>query len=261
MQSQLSERVLTVCFGRPEKLNALNRAEWEELRALLQAADSDERVGAVHLLSRGRVFCAGADLVDIAGLVDRQAAREYFLGPVLGTFEVLADLATPLVASVQGPALGAGVELLLFCDVVVATESADMSLPELSVGVFPTVFVGAGPSLIGARQTKRLALLGRPWGAREAVAAGIVDEIVEPERSESVGRARAENLAGRPSAAVGATKRYVHGLLRAEGMAQVRTALQTLADDVRFSEEAQRLLRQFLERRSRRESEERGAGT
>lgn len=169
--------VAVLTLDRPGALNALSRALMDEAAARLDEAAADETVRAVVLTGAGRAFCAGADigeLQDIAG--GDILAPGSFPGRL---FDVLTRFRKPLIAAVEGPALGGGCELALACDITIAGETARFGLPEVTLGVIP----GAGGTqrlmtAIGKPRAMRMLLSGEPVTSTEALAAGLVAEVV-----------------------------------------------------------------------------------
>ncbi len=170
--------VVEVALDRPEALNAISTALAREIADVTADLAADESVYAVVLTSTAdRAFCVGADLKERNAFTDadlmaqRPVARTAYGG-------VLA-LPVPVVAAVEGHALGGGLELALSCDLIVAGESATLGLPEVSVGLIPG---GGGTQLltrrVGWSRAASLILTARRLGAGEAERLGVVDEVV-----------------------------------------------------------------------------------
>ena len=171
--------VVTVRLHRPHVLNALSSALLSELLAALRPLDSDPEVGCFVVTGSERVFAAGADIREMAGKsAVEMAAEDYF-----ADWEEFADLRTPKIAAVNGPALGGGCELAMMCDLVVAGESAVFGQPEIKLGVIP----GIGGTqrltrLVGRAKAMDLVLTGRTMDAREAGRCGLVSRVVPDDR-------------------------------------------------------------------------------
>lgn len=174
----LTDHVARVTIDRPEVRNALDVTAEEELAALIRRLDADPDVRVVVLTGAGdRAFCAGADL-----RAEQRSGLEYFAYQHPGGFGGLGaaiDLSVPIVARVNGHALGGGFELVLGCDVVVACEEATLGLPEPTVGYLP---LGGGVLQVTRRLPHAVAmemlLTARRLTAREAHALGLVNEVV-----------------------------------------------------------------------------------
>lgn len=166
-------------LDRPGARNALGRqllGELEEAFAAL-AADPAVRVVVLHSLVEG-VFCAGADLKERAGMTPEEA--EAFVKRLRAAFTALERLPMPVIAALEGAALGGGLELALACDLRVAGAAARLGLPETSLAIIP----GAGgtqrlPRLIGRSRAKELIFTARRLSSAEALACGVVDRSVE----------------------------------------------------------------------------------
>lgn len=166
-------------LDRPAAKNALGRqllAELEEAFATL-AGDPSVRVVVLHSLVEG-VFCAGADLKERAGMTPEEA--EAFVKRLRAAFTALERLPMPVIAALEGAALGGGLELALACDLRVAGAAARLGLPETSLAIIP----GAGgtqrlPRLIGRSRAKELIFTARRLSSAEALACGVVDRSVE----------------------------------------------------------------------------------
>jgi len=167
--------VATLTLNRPEARNALNLQMCEELRNAALAAAADPQVRVVFVRGSGPVFCAGADVKERAGMSEEQVRRRRMQG--FAAYEALESLPMPAVASVQGAALGSGVEIAAACDFIVATPDAVFGTPEAQRGT-----VGATqrlPRVLGKRLAKDLMFTGRRLTAEEALTAGLVSRINE----------------------------------------------------------------------------------
>lgn len=169
------DRVLRLTLHRADKRNALNSALCRELADLLDGADADPAVGAILLDASGSVFCAGMDL-DEATQPD--AAAHTAIHERL--FTIGSRLGKPLVAAVQGPALGGGVGLIANAHVVVAAHGASFALSEIRLGMWPFVIYRAMTAALGDRRALALSLTGRVFSVQEALQWGLVHEIAPP---------------------------------------------------------------------------------
>ncbi len=172
--------VATVTLDRPEKLNALDRAMVAGLDALLAELDRDTAVRAIVLAGSGRAFSVGSDIDELLALDAAGALAVVTEGQVLAAR--IERMAAPVLAALNGYALGGGLELALAADVRVAAESAVLGLPEVRIGQLP----GWGgmrrlAALTGFGRALDLVLTGRRIGAAEALAIGIVERVVPDE--------------------------------------------------------------------------------
>ena len=197
----------TIRLDRP-KVNALNAAMQDEIGALAAEAAARRDVAAVIVDGGPKVFAAGADVKEMAALsytdmVDRSAALQ-------AAFSAVAAIGKPTVAAISGYALGGGCELALCCDFRVAGEGAVLGQPEILLGIIP----GAGGTqrlarLIGPSRAKDLIFSGRLVPASEALALGLVDEVVPDGEVSEAARRRVARYVGGPAYALRAAKQAV----------------------------------------------------
>jgi enoyl-CoA hydratase/carnithine racemase len=197
----------TIRLDRP-KLNALNAALQEEIRAAAEEASARKDVAAVIVYGGERVFAAGADIKEMQtmsypDMVDRSAALQ-------SSFTAVAAIGKPTVAAITGYALGGGCELALCCDFRVAGQGAQLGQPEILLGIIP----GAGGTqrlarLIGPARAKDLVFSGRFVGAAEALSIGLVDEVVPDDDVYDAARRRVARYVGGPAYALRAAKQAI----------------------------------------------------
>ena len=182
------------------KLNTLNRALMVEIVEIVQRLEADAALRLVILRGAGeRAFVGGADIGELAAL-DPDSARD-FITLVHRCCDGFRRLAVPVIARIDGYALGAGLELAAACDLRVASERAMFGMPEVRVGIPSVVEAALLPQLIGQGRARRLLLTGETIGAAEALAWGLVDEVAAPEQLDAaVERLGAAILAGGPRA-------------------------------------------------------------
>lgn len=176
---QAEEGIHTVTINRPEKLNALNRKTLEELLAVFQTLQQDSTcLGIILTGAGGKAFVAGADIKELSSLSPLQAKKLSALGNRLGT--LMESLGKPVVAAINGFALGGGCELAMACTVRYASPKAVLGQPEVKLGVIPG-FGGSQrlPRLIGVGRALEYLLSGENIPAEEAYRLGLVNKIVE----------------------------------------------------------------------------------
>jgi enoyl-CoA hydratase/carnithine racemase len=158
-------------FNRPQKYNALTQDMYSLLAEALRAADRDPLVRAVIITGTGPAFSAGNDLHDFA--IDPEG-----LAPVQQFLRAIANVTVPVIAAVNGLAVGVGVTMLLHCDLVYADQSATFQVPFVDIGLVPEAASSLLlPQLIGARRAADLLLNGRKLTADEAAAWGLINEV------------------------------------------------------------------------------------
>jgi len=204
--SQLAEGVLTVTLNRPQRRNAMDREAWDLLSEILRTASTDEDVRCVVLRGADHTFCAGAD---ISGVPEgHPVTRIRHLNRIA---EEVHRLPKPTIASVEGYAMGAGWNLALCCDLVVASETSQFSQVFTARGLSPD-FGGSWllPHLAGLQQAKRLAFLAERVGAQEAYELGLVTWVVGPDEIEAFVDETARRIAAMPPIALALTKELLN---------------------------------------------------
>jgi enoyl-CoA hydratase len=199
--------VATVVFDRAP-VNAVDLGVIDEFLRLVGELEADRAVRAVILTGRERRFCAGAD---IAMLQDLSPGHQRQVRRWVDVQTGLEAMAKPVVAAINGYALGGGAELALACDVRLMARGAEIGFPEIRLGFFP----GAGGTQrltrhVGPARALRLMMDGRRLGADEARALGLVDEVVPADLLQQTARDMAERLATGPTRALGLLKRCVY---------------------------------------------------
>lgn len=199
--------VLCVTFDRSEKKNALNRAMYMAATEALRQADSDPSIGAVVFAGSGGVFTAGNDIADFL-----EAPSEQGEFPAFTFIRTLAACETPLVAAIEGIAIGIGATMMLHCDLVYVAPDAIFRLPFVDLGVVPEAASSLLlPRRIGMAKAAEFMLLGEPFDAEAAVRLGLANAIVPACELYGFAIERAARLSAKPRAAIAATRRLVRG--------------------------------------------------
>ena len=197
-----------ITLNRPEVMNALNRGLRAELTAALRAGHSAR---VIVLTGAGRGFCSGQDLSDAAGL-DEAGFEATLNGEYVPMIRAITEAPVPVIAAVNGVAAGAGANLALACDLVIAAESAVFIQAFTRIGLIPdaggTSFL---PRRVGLQRAMGAALLAEPVTARQAESWGMIWEAVPDDRFASVVSARAAKLAAGPTGAYAALKQAMRG--------------------------------------------------
>jgi enoyl-CoA hydratase/carnithine racemase len=191
--------------------NSLTVALVAELQGLLERAAGDRALRAVIVTGAGdKAFCAGADLKERARMGPDEVHR--FHAALRGALRAIEAAPQPYIAALNGAALGGGLELALACDLRIASDSAQLGLPEVGLGIIP----GAGgtqrlPRLVGVARAKELVLTGRRIGAAEALAMGLVTQLAPPQGLLDEALALAERLARNAPVSLRQAKRAIDG--------------------------------------------------
>jgi enoyl-CoA hydratase len=244
--SERQGRVLTLTLNRPQARNALDNAQLERLATALEQASGDESIGAVVITGAGRGFAAGADLKEMASR-DMVATLQ---DPRPGLWARIDGFPKPLLTAVNGYALGAGFELALLSDMVIAGENARFGLPEITLGIMP----GAGGiqrllRAVGKGLASRMVLSGEPIDAREAWRVGLVVQLCPPDLTLEYAQQLAQRIAERAPLALQAAKQALRqgqevGL--SQGLSIERQLFTLLA----ATDDRQEGIRAFLEKRT-----------
>ena len=189
-------------------LNALSSALLDEIASAARDVGGDPDVKAVVVLGGPKAFAAGADITEFGGPDEARAIGQRFRA----AYDAIGEIPRPVIAAINGVALGGGLELALACDLRVAAENARVGQPEILLGVIP----GAGatqrlPRLIGTAPAKELIWSGRQVKADEALALGLVDRVVPAAELEDAARAWAASLASGAVVAMGVAKIVIDG--------------------------------------------------
>ena len=188
------EKVAVVTLNRPEKRNALNTTLRNELDRCLAELEANDEVSVVVVAASGPSFCAGFDTSEFA---DRDPEHVRAVGESSDRYHRrLASFPKPLVAAVNGPAMGGGFDLAVLCDVRIASESAAFAHPEIKFGA-PSLF-GPLREIVGGGLARDLCLTGRRIDAEEALRIGLVSKVVEPDLLLEVALATARTIAEAP---------------------------------------------------------------
>lgn len=176
------DQVAILTLNRPEVMNSVNFAMLRGLRDKVEALRFDPEVRVVIVTGAGdKAFCAGADLKERATLSELQVKE--FIFTIRNLFTAIEELPKPVIAAINGVALGGGTELALACDLRIASETATMGLTETRLAIIP----GAGgtqrlPRLVGRGKAKELIFTGRRVGAEEALRIGLVNSVAAPDK-------------------------------------------------------------------------------
>jgi len=241
----LSDGVALIRLNRPEVLNALNLALVDELVDALERLDRDDAVRCIVLTGNERAFAAGADITEMAeaGVVEMKQRNQFRV------WDRIRWITKPIIAAVNGYALGGGCELAMACDLIIAGENARFGQPEVNLGVMP----GAGGTqrltrLVGKARALEILLTGDPITAEEAYRIGLVNRVVPTEACLDEALRLARRIAEKPPMAVRLIKEAVYKALDTtlqDGMEYERNCFYLLF----ATEDKAEGMRAFLEKR------------
>ncbi len=257
---QKSERVATLTYNRPEKMNAWTPRMFDELRFALEDADSDPNIGAIILTGAGRAYCSGADIGGLNRMA--QAAEDATAQRPVGErsevegmsrFVFMLSLKKPIIAAINGPAVGMGFANALYSDIRIASDQARMGL------IFPrrglAIEFGSSwllPRIVGLANAVDLALTGRLIDAHEALRMGLVSRVVPDHELMPAARALATDLATQCSPlGISYIKRFVYQHLYTDLATALRDEGESAAVMLR-SQDFREGVRAFLEKRAPR---------
>jgi len=240
----------TITLNRPDKLNAFNPEMHKALRAALEQALDERSIGAVLLTGAGRGFCSGQDLSERrvepgAAPIDLSVSLGSYYNPLVRR---LRELPKPIVCAVNGVAAGAGANLALACDIVVAARSAKFVQSFARLGLVPdsggTYFL---PRLAGAARAMGLALLAEPLAAEDAERWGLIWKAVDDDKLMAEAGAIARKLASGPTKGYGLIKRALYASAHNSLDAQLDLE-RDLQREAGFSEDYRKGVAAFLEK-------------
>jgi enoyl-CoA hydratase/carnithine racemase len=239
-----SGSILRVQLNRPAKKNAMTSNMYVNLADLLNAAAKDDRTRVVLWHGAGDAFCAGNDLEDF--LKHPPGPGE---SPQSILMKALINLDKPLVAAVQGAAIGGGTTMLTHCDFVYAGESAKFQMPFINLGLVPEFGTTCSvPLRLGYLRAAELILLGVPFDAKRAAELGLVTQVVPDQKLLATATETAQKLAEKPASALRACKRLMKQTSREQLEQAIRVENEEFASRLQ-SADAKEAMTAFLEKR------------
>ena len=199
--------LLHITLARPEKKNALTSAMYEALIVLLRDADTNADIRVVTLEGAGGNFSAGNDIGDFLS-----GARDMLNAPAFRFIKAIAGCQTPIVAAVEGVAVGVGTTMLLHCDLAYAAPTARFRMPFVDLGLVPEAAASLlVPQLAGMKKAAEWLMLGDGFDAVDAARFGVVNAVIDADTLRTHARAQARRLASKPPAALAATRALMRG--------------------------------------------------
>lgn len=238
------DHILRIQFTRPQKKNALTPKMYHAAREAIEEANSDTTVHVIYITGSDDSFSAGNDLNTFLTDPTSHAAARFIMA--------ISKAETPIVACVNGLAVGVGVTMLLHCDLVYAVDTATFNFAFIDLGVVPEA--GSSyllPQMLGQRRAAELLMLGERFDAQTAQEVGIVNQVVMADALETLAWSKAEQLAAKPPQALRQTKML---LKRGNAKAVEETInfeLDIFAERLQ-SQEAQKVMQAFIERSAKK---------
>jgi enoyl-CoA hydratase/carnithine racemase len=210
LETSLEGRVLRITIARPEKRNALTSEMCGGIADIVDAAQDDATVGSILIESRGDVFCAGMDLDEATspGAAENTATHQRL-------FTMGFRTRKPIVAAIQGPALGGGVGIVCNAHIAVAAHGSSFGLTEIRIGMWPFVIYRSVVQAVGERRTLELSLTGKIFHVPEAIQYGLIHEAAQPIELDDRATAIATHVAEMSPFAIRSGLEYVrqsHGM-------------------------------------------------
>ena len=198
-----------ITMNRPDALNALNTSTFDELNAVLDTIEKNSQLRVLIITGAGKAFVAGADIAEMQNKTSEEAKAFAEYGQ--RTFDRIQRLGIPVIAAINGFALGGGLELAMACDIRIASTKAKMGQPEVNLGLIPG-FGGSQrlPRIVGIGNALYMLLTGEMIDAGEALRIGLIWKVTEPEELMSEVRRIAEVILSRGPLAVSILKQTVH---------------------------------------------------
>jgi enoyl-CoA hydratase/carnithine racemase len=210
IQTSKANGILTIAFNRPERKNAITSAMYQAMADTINAAEGDKEVRAILITGKPEIFTAGNDLADFAATTAANDGVAFSDRPVIKFMQALFKCTKPVVAAVNGAAIGIGTTMLMHCDLVYAADNAKFSVPFAALGLCPEF----GSSMLlpanggHARAAEKL-MLGEPFSAQEAYDMGLISKLLPADQVLAHAQAQAAKLVALPAESIRQTKRLM----------------------------------------------------
>ncbi len=198
-----------ITFNRPKRMNAFNTQMYEELDQALGIIEKDEDIRVVILTGSGETaFSAGADLEELNFKNLKESTA--YISTDAKAFRHIENIRQPVIAAVNGAAIGGGCKIAIVSDIAIASEKAVFSLPGATFGAVHVITLGRGREVIGRQRLARMLLTGEKLDAKKAEDYGIVTQVVQPDQLMAEAEKIANQIAGYPPLTIQVTKRMLH---------------------------------------------------
>lgn len=246
LKLDVNEKIATVTLSRPEALNALNTLFFQEMDAMIDDLASRDDVGVMVITGEGKAFVAGADIAEMVRMNQKEGTEFSKAGQ--NTFRKLERFDKPVIAAINGFALGGGLELALGCDLRIASSKAKFGQPEVNLGLIPGYAATQRlPRLIGLGNALYLLLSAELITAEEALKMGLVQKVVEPDQLMEVVAELAKNIISKGPQAIKLIKRVTREGLMSDF--DRGCALESEKFGSLFENEGREGMKAFLEKR------------
>lgn len=244
-----SGSIVTITIDRPHRANALNRQTVRELKQAVESTRDMTDVRVVVLTGAGeRCFVGGADIHELAQLDVLRA--EQFIRDMHESFRAIREHPAPVIAAVNGHALGAGLELVLSCDIAVAAAQAQFGMPEVKIGIPSVIECALMPAIIGLMRTRELLLTGDQITAEEAHRIGLVNQVVPGNELTAAVERLAERLMANGPRALTLQKELINRWLNLPMDEAIEAGIKSLGSAF-ATDEPQRAIADFWARRGK----------
>ena len=243
------EAIITITIDRPQRANALN---WQAARELKQAVESTRDMTDVRVVVitgvGDRCFVGGADIHELEQLDVLHA--EQFIRDMHEAFRAIREHPAPVIAAVNGHALGAGLELVLSCDIAIASFQAELGMPEVKIGIPSVIECALMPAIIGLMRTRELLLTGDNITAEEAYRIGLVNQVVPHTELATAVTRMAERLMANGARALTLQKDLINRWLNLPMDEAIEAGIKSLGSAF-ATDEPQRAIADFWARRGK----------
>jgi enoyl-CoA hydratase/carnithine racemase len=254
IKTKKEQTIIWITLNRPHKLNAINATMLQKLSETLDTIEKDTNVRCVIITGEGeKAFSAGADIKELQKLTQETATELSRKGQQV--FSQVETLSKPVVAAINGYALGGGLVLALACDFRLASIDAELGSPEIKLGIIPA-WGGTQrlPRIVGIAKAKRLIMLGDRVKAEEALKMGLVDKVVPPNKLEAEAEALAQRLCEHPPAAL----KYAKHAINSGAQGSLESGLKKETDffaQLFSTKETKERIEAFISQRNKKEGD------
>jgi 2-(1,2-epoxy-1,2-dihydrophenyl)acetyl-CoA isomerase len=243
------DKVATIMLNRPDKLNTMTPELMSDLTKAIGEIEQDEEVRAVIVTGAGRAFCAGGDVYELLAPSRDPLTILRLAHDGAKMVSAMRNLPKPLIAAVNGPAVGGGFNIALACDIIIAAEDASFCSAFISLGLHPdTGGIYFLTRLVGVARSCELIFTGKTINAQEAERIGLVNHVVPPEQLATTARELATRLANGPSVAIGLAKSSIYQSLTMDMASALELEARSLGITL-ATEDANAAIDAFLEKR------------